>query len=955
MENCKTLLGQSNVNESLIGDALGKIFGGSKGSSPVEDIKKAFSFNFSFLNFLSGKKEEGKSGDKVRDAYLKCLEDKRDNAKKRKKELKEAKDNLKVTGIKLKHKLSEAGLENQHQEMMKMLKSQNQQLEDQLKDWDTIYNDISNGNTIPKDVLNREIARTERSIQNLMDGLPEDARTEEEQAMDVYMEMRYVQEKGEDGKELYDEDGNPVLKARTPEEMKEWLNDPKNKDKAEILNKVANSSEKSIADMSESEISDFAQKLDAADPIAIESKDYIDQSKAEQELADANETASMLAEETENTSGKNKLVSDYNTAKEELKSAEDKRKEIKDIEDGGQAQMYLFIQKNKDKKPWKQVIGEGENAKSIAEIAKDLGDCVSEDGTIDTSKLSEKLRGDGYSVDADIMDGVDTEWSENKPVAEKAAKANDAVKKAKEEATQKEADARQKMKDAKDTATEKGVEFDDDGNPKEVEQTISNELKAKLKEMGYEPKDGKYDLESVNAAVKANVKSKTEKVKTAAEQAKKMKDAQRDLGRRWRDAVDSNKKAAVNNDKDEQERQEKIKKELEKTKNVVNSDVETYDDDGSVVLSYKDENGKEQLLTRPDDMSDKEAMADYNTKRKLALVQKAADGGLTKPEYRVEKVTDGDGKVKYIRVPFDFSGKVEYENGEILLDGKKLEGDEKDKAELSSDDAMKIEIDCKRYERDNATVKSILQSGPDSKDVPEELRKGIQKLLDDGKGDDLFAEYELTDTNWDEDDEDDEDTTEKELKDAEAEAKKLKDDDGKALNLDDLDKIKEPTQKDGESDEDYEKRKKDFNDKIERLKKARAASDKAKDEYQASEEDDGGEDKDTKNSKGEPKPKPPKRKIKKVASKRKGFFKYVYKTQDGKKASASKADWQANVKAWNKYKKRLADWEKNKNESIVDVLRDKLVLERFYPQDIVQSKQFEGLDLSAFIKSRIEV
>ena len=45
----------------------------------------------------------------------------------------------------------------------------------------------------------------------------------------------------------------------------------------------------------------------------------------------------------------------------------------------------------------------------------------------------------------------------------------------------------------------------------------------------------------------------------------------------------------------------------------------------------------------------------------------------------------------------------------------------------------------------------------------------------------------------------------------------------------------------------------------------------------------------------------------------------------------------------------------NPKEAFIEFLQDRLVLERFYPEDITQSTQFKGLDLSAFIKSRIEV
>ena len=45
----------------------------------------------------------------------------------------------------------------------------------------------------------------------------------------------------------------------------------------------------------------------------------------------------------------------------------------------------------------------------------------------------------------------------------------------------------------------------------------------------------------------------------------------------------------------------------------------------------------------------------------------------------------------------------------------------------------------------------------------------------------------------------------------------------------------------------------------------------------------------------------------------------------------------------------------NPKEAFIEFLQDRLVLERFYPEDITMSKQFEGLDLASFIKSQIEV
>ena len=119
-------------------------------------------------------------------------------------------------------------------------------------------------------------------------------------------------------------------------------------------------------------------------------------------------------------------------------------------------------------------------------------------------------------------------------------------------------------------------------------------------------------------------------------------------------------------------------------------------------------------------------------------------------------------------------------------------------------------------------------------------------------------------------------------------------------------------------------------------KKYKEAKDKLDNEDDQDDDAENDDDKTTNDENG--KPQPPKRKIKKRPSKIKGRFIYIYKTQDNKLARANKKDWQANVRAWKKYKRRLAKWQKNnpsKNESfITKVLTKKLVIERFCPKDL---------------------
>lgn len=124
--------------------------------------------------------------------------------------------------------------------------------------------------------------------------------------------------------------------------------------------------------------------------------------------------------------------------------------------------------------------------------------------------------------------------------------------------------------------------------------------------------------------------------------------------------------------------------------------------------------------------------------------------------------------------------------------------------------------------------------------------------------------------------------------------------------------------------------------------------DETEEEIKNSKFDDGEPDDEAEGEEDKKKQNP--HKVWKQKSYKRGNKTFKTKSYYNKKgASISKEEFQEKVKNYEKNNKKTTE------ESISDYLQDKLVLERFYPQDITLSKQFEGLDLAAFIKSRIEV
>ena len=167
---------------------------------------------------------------------------------------------------------------------------------------------------------------------------------------------------------------------------------------------------------------------------------------------------------------------------------------------------------------------------------------------------------------------------------------------------------------------------------------------------------------------------------------------------------------------------------------------------------------------------------------------------------------------------------------------------------------------------------------------------------------------------------------------------------------------KEPSIEDIAADDDVQNTIKDYNKRKKEGDKGGKKEgddkdtndDETEEETKNSEFDDGEPDDEAEGEEDKKKQNP--HKVWKQKSYKRGDKTFKTKSYYNKKgASISKEEFQEKVKNYEKNNKKTAE------ESISDYLQDRLVLERFYPEDITMSKQFEGLDLSAFIKSRIEV
>lgn len=824
------------VNEKFEFPDFKSMFGGKK-----QTVSNSTSSGFSFLSFLlGGNTSVSKENDPVKAAYMKTLEEKRKNNERRRKELLQANQQMKIAHISMKAKTEEIKTENAHQEMLSQIKSVTDSLNKENTNLDKLYDCIRKGKTIPPDILDNEITRQLKTADTLIKSLPDNEVTKAQEAQAAFLKL------------YYKENDNGEYDARSPEEFREQCE--KNHELRDMFANAAASGRDFIDHATAEDLENMAKSFDAASSVSQQAAATEKLKAAVENAQKTDAAAAAVQNEYDTVKKQNDARTAVKDAKEKLDKANDDLNAI-DRENGiasnkQKTMMYSFISKNKGKEPFKTLLKE----KSITDLTNDLKDCVNEDGTIigegknslktyfdrQTNIPTEKPEDGSNNVAK-----VEFSLTDQKVDYDKAKKD---VETAKTAATNAIAAADTDLTNKKAALKDAGLNEDDDLKERQV--VLSDETKKLLKEAGVTA--GKNDNPDVIAAtIKSRATTATDAIKNAQKEVDQAKDTGKYLAQKMKDADETIANHERNTDPEIKDANEQAEKEFKK--NSTNPTVEQKDEKGTFV-EYEDENGETKKIYRPADLSDQSALDMYQSKRKLALVKAAGEGKLQEPpQVYAEKV---DGKVVY----------------------KMKDGD--DTTEINKDEYISGMKAMKIYSRDITTVKNVLK-GTD-KELTDEDSKALSDYMDNNEEavEKIASEF----------------------------------DDMTAAELEDLVKDREGDDDDEEAVSDTE------NDDDEE-----AVSDAENDDDRTTNDENG-------------KPQPPKRKIKKRHSKIKGRFIYIYKTQDNKPARANKKDWQANVRAWKKYKRRLAKWQKqnsNKNESyITRILSDRLVIERFYPKDL---------------------
>lgn len=844
-----------------------------------KDVSNTVSSSFSFLSFLmGGNSSDTDTKDPVRDAYLKTIEEKRKNNEKRRQDIIKGQQDIKIRNIKLKAKQEESQIASAHAEMMNQIKATTDALDKELENMDKIIASIKKGKPIPPAVLSGEISRQNKIIDAMIKASPDNDLSKQEAAQAAFIKLYYKR------------DDNNQLIARTPKEFKQARTDDPNT--AALFTKVAAEGQGFIDNATPESLAEMAKSFDAADQSS-------QRAAATNQLKEATENAALVAsvkaaveKETSDVSKRNELRKSVAAAQKENEKAKNEYAGLKELTDQ-QQMMYAFINKNKGKDPLKTILSkEGNN---ILSLTKTLAGCVGKDGKIEAGEFAKNI--DDIAKKA----GAPTETREGAtdpsvkfdfPIDDQTVKIEDAkkaVNSAKEAAAAKVTDSESKL----NTAVK---DLEDAGGSKDKldEETLdlSNETKQLLNKIGIKETN---DLTIINASIKTQTTNASNAVTNAQKAVDTAKDNSKWLEQKYKQAEETIKKAEENRNADVKDANEKIKETFKN--DGINPAVEKKDGDRVYV---EDEKGNR--VYRPTDLSDPSAMEKYDSKRKLALVKAVGDGKMKEPvESHVEMIAG---------------------NPHYFVDGEDLGSDEDAK-----DLYVSAQVEAKVYARDIATVKNVLKGDTEDGEgtLEDDDYKALAEYMDkneealdkisseiDGYSEKDFDEL-LKDKEGDDDDDEALSDDEKNLKDAKKILKDKSEDEILAL----ADKDEKP---EDVSDEEWKAAKK--------YKEAKEKIDKSDEEEPDSE--DGGNEEDGK-------PKEPKRKIKKRPSKIKGRFIYVYRTQEGKRARASKKDWQANVKAWNKYKRRLAKWEKehNSNESL-KYTNKKSIYEVFKPKDLTQ-------------------
>lgn len=883
---------KKHINENIVDDAKQK----------MNTFKSLFSIK-SWLASTGGKSDENKKDDPVKAAYLETLKKKRENAERRHQQLADARAKLKATGIKTQFELQDAAAENMHQNILKQIDAQQKELEQRLQTWKNINAKIKKGKTLPQDLLETAVKENDKDVQAIVNGLSPDDRSVAQKAQDAFMEAYYKPEyeTDENGKEdtskpKFDKDGNPIVKPRTALEFKTYLSS--NQALQTAINAVAGEGRQKIEEMNDEQLEQFAETIDAASPSTKKDKAEAERAKKQEAFEEASALKEKIKEEVENCNKKNDAVERAFKVKGELASAEDAENKAKTIKDDVKKAIALkLINDNKSKEPFKSIIA----ADKLNECVDELSKCTDDKGNVNLSNVLKNLT-TKFPDETGKME-KDENGDKKLPENLNGSTVQINVEQAKTKAEQEYQSAVEKTSEARIKVTESNTELadlkiDDTGtkeNPKKFLPKFDDTVKNQLSEFGIKPNaEGEYDPTVVTSTLDAQVKQKKTDVENANKEIQELEDQQKSINAQYKTAVADNEKQKINdNDRDFID---DVKK-MSKDKQYSISTAEKTDEHGDVYVEKADGT----KLSRPKDITNEAEMKKYQNAVKVAMIKQYMSGDQPEPPHIETELDDKGNPVHY----------------KVNPDGKKEQISD-------NEEAKQIAAKHAQFERCRAEVYDTLNNM--DKEENDDIRKEIQKIIDENpaEAEKYFKDEDIDMTDFDfdddtiDDDEEGEDEAEKELREAKKKLGDMSED--KILEL--ADKDPKP---DGVTDAQYEAARK-YKD----AKKKLDAQD---------EQDDDAENNDDKTTKdAQRKPLPPKRKIRKRPSKRKGFSVYIYKDQNGKIQKTSKKDWQANVRAWKKYKRRLAKWEKTnstRNESfITKVLSKKLVVERFCPKDL---------------------
>lgn len=903
------------IDEGLL-DWAKSIFSGKKSNKSESDSSTASNNsknNLGFFSFFMSGLGFGSS--RLDNARAQMLQSNENAAKQRAQEIQTKLEDAQINKMKSKNSVKEAQRAAKHNARKKELESLAKQYADQEK----YYNNL--GKKHPTYVISdAEIERIHQSMDAMMSGLESGQRSD----MEMYRDDLLVC--------LVDENGNP----------RPLNDDPNNPNIPSVTSLIAKNDKlkeaiKALSKIGEQEILDgdkikpeFANFLDKEIKSIAETNSKLKEAQKNQEDLEKEQT-NLAEAKTAISKHKTKLDEYYNSEvsraeqlinrgkdedieslKELYDNADDKLKEkLKEKFPSIDPEKPEDIKSENINQPIKKEDVESKLNEFNTKVQTDLSSLNGEERENKYKELKNKFEEDNPTLKGILKDNLgETTGSD---INLTSIVKNDYISSESGELKKTEIEEKQEsnIKERKDNAETPALKKD---KPK---LELSENAKEALETCGIDASSGSIELplNDVEKLVEDHSKKLNAKVEENKEVLKNADKA--------RKQIVSNRERAANNQEENELQRTGIFADVERMELEPG---ERVDQDGNV---YIIDPITKKHIEKPKS-TDSDAISNYENARKLAILTSKPE---SKRPYKLH-----DNKITYTNQAGE----------EKTVELSKLDSKHSDYNEI-----VGIIAQHKNNSKLAAAKESIIQD--ENKNNTDEKQTEFQKYLNSRKesdpekfaeleeeiGDEEFLDNINTDhsTDSDADDKESDDSLEKEANSLKDEQKKVKDDlDRLKAEIDDKDLSQEQKEK---KIQEFKEKYKDspFKDSISTLElndfdkwKEEIESDikdKINDIIDNDDEESNEEDKIGKDENG--KPKPPKRKIKKVRGKRKGTFRYyVYdanggrkKDDNGKPLRSNKEEWQANMKAWSKYRARLKKWSEN-NESLSIFLQNNM-------------------------------